>query len=227
MVHRNTERDERPVPPAGVEDLVSRLANLHETDRVAARILLRGRASVPFLVRFLLAGPSLHAGPRRTAAELLGVLGGDEARDGLIDGLGLLDREIASPVLRLSEEAVCDAVAEALSRCSGPLAVPSLRAAFRRHRLVGAAEALAALGDEGVLEDVARALEDDFKRWRLLDVLRRFGASATEAARHVLAGCDSLPDSILTRKRRAACRSFLFERGAAPEGRDERHGAAG
>lgn len=197
---------------AGLEELVGQLANLHETDRVATRILLHGRAAVPPLVRFLLGGPSLHAGPRRTAAELLGALGGDEARDGLIDGLGLLDRELASPVVRLSEEAVCDAVAEALSRFPAPLVILPLRAAFRRHRFVGAAEALAALGDEGALEDVARALEDDFKRERLLDVLRSFGSSATEAVRRVLSECDSLPDSVLTRKRRAACRRFLAER---------------
>ncbi len=214
----------RPAPDLGpaksvsdLDELVARLATLHETDRVAARILLQGRAAVPPLARFLLGGPSLHAGPRRTAAELLGLLGGDEARDGLIDGLGLLDREIASPVLRLSEEAVCDAVAEALSRFPSSLVVLPLRAAFRRHRLVAAAEALAALGDESALEDVARALEDDFKRERLLDVLRSFEAPATEAARRVVAECDTLPDSVLTRKRRAACRRFLLERGVAQE----------
>jgi HEAT repeat protein len=206
---RTTARDETPASPAGIEDLVGRLADLHETDRVAVQILAAGRAAVPTVARFLLDGPSLHPGPRRTAAEILGNLGGDEALVGLVEGLRLLDREIASPVVRLSEEAVSDAVAEALSRFPPALVVFPLRAAFRRHRLVGAAEALAAVGDEGVLEDVARALEDDFKRWRLLDVLRRFGTSAEVAVNRVLAECDSLPDSVLLRKRQAACRRFL------------------
>jgi hypothetical protein len=204
---------------SGLEDLVERLANLHETDRVAVQILPAGRAAVAAVVRFLLDGPSLHPGPRRTAAEILGILGGDEAREGLVEGLCLLDREISSPVLRLSEEAVCDAVAEALTRFPPALVVFPLRAAFRRHRLVGAAEALAALGDEGALEDVARTLEDDFKRGRLLDVLRRFGTSAEVAVSRVLAECDSLPDSVILRKRRAACRRFLAGRRAS---RDER-----
>lgn len=204
---------------SGLEDLVGRLANLHETDRVAVEILAEGRAAVPVLVRFLLDGPSLHPAPRRTAAEILGSLGGDEAREGLVEGLHLLDRKIASPVVRLSEEAVSDAVAEALTRFPPALVVFPLLAAFRRHRLVGAAEALAAVGDEGVLEDVACALEDDFKRERLLDVLMRFGTSAEIAVNRVLAECDSLPDSMLLRKRRAACRRFLAERRAP---RDER-----
>jgi len=213
VAQRNTKCDEPA--SAGIEDLAGRLANLSETDRVATRLLLRKQAAVRPLVGFLLAGPSLHPDPRRNAAELLGLLGGDEAREGLIEGLTLLDREIASPVLRLSEEAVAEAVAKALTRFPPPLVVPPLRAAFRRHRLVGAAEALAALGDEGALEDVARALEDDFKRWRLLDVLRGFDSSATAAVRRVLAECDSLPDSVLLRKRQAACRRFLAERGAS------------
>ena len=200
-------------------ELVGRLANLHETDRVATRILTAGPAAIPALVRFLLGGPSLHPGPRRAAAEILGILGGEEAREGLVEGLRLLDREIASPVVRLSEEAVSDAVADALTRFPPVLVVFPLRAAFRRHRLVGAAEALAAVGDEGALEDVARALEDDFKRWRLFDVLRRFGTSAEIAVGCVLAECDSLPDSVLTRKRQAACRRFLAEQRAP---RDER-----
>ncbi len=204
---------------SNLEDLVERLANLHETDRVAVQTLHAGRAAVAAVVRFLLGGPSLHPGPRRTAAEILGILGGDEAREGLVEGLGLLDRDIASPVVRLSEEAVCDAVAEALSRFPPPLVVLPLRAAFRRHRLVGAAEALAGLGDEGALDDVARALEDDFKRERLLDVLRRFGTSAETAVSRVLAECESLPDSVLLRKRRAACRRFLAERRASREER--------
>jgi hypothetical protein len=200
-------------------DLVGRLANLHETDRIAVKILLAGPSAVPALVRFLLDGPSLHPGPRRTAAEILGVLGGEEAREGLVEGLRLLDREIASPVVRLSEEAVSDAVAEALTRFPPALVVVPLRAAFRRHRLVVAAEALAAVGDEDVLEDMARTLEDDFKRWRLVDVLGRFGTSAEVAVSRILAECDSLPDSVLLRKRRAACRRFLSERRAP---RDEK-----
>ena len=203
-----------------LEILIRRLANLQETDRVAVQILPTGRAAVPALVRFLLDGPSLHPGPRRTAAEILGVLGGDEAREGLVEGLHLLDREIASPVVRLSEEAISDAVAEALTRFPPALVACPLRAAFRRHRLLGAAEALAALGDEGALVDVARSLEDDFKRGRLLDVLRRFGTSAEIAVSRVLAECGSLPDSVLLRKRTAACRLFLAERRTpAPEGR--------
>jgi hypothetical protein len=146
-------------------ELVGRLANLHETDRVATRILTAGPAAIPALVRFLLGGPSLHPGPRRAAAEILGILGGEEAREGLVEGLRLLDREIASPVVRLSEEAVSDAVADALTRFPP-----------------------------------------------VLVVLRRFGTSAEIAVGCVLAECDSIPDSVILRKRQAACRRFLAER---------------
>jgi hypothetical protein len=40
----------------------------------------------------------------------------------------------------------------------------------------------------------------------------RGGPAAETAVGRVLAECDSLPDSVLTQKHRAACRRFLAER---------------
>lgn len=40
MFHRDATRDKQPPPPAGIEEFVGRLANLRETDRVAARHVL-------------------------------------------------------------------------------------------------------------------------------------------------------------------------------------------
>lgn len=196
------------------EPLVRGLEDLHETDRVAVRLIAEGRRAVPALVRFLLDGPRLHPQPRMAAAEALGAIEGDEARDGLIAALGLLDRPIESPTLQLSEEAVSNTAAACLVSFPAAEVVPALRTAFRRHRLVGAAEALGRLGDEDCVPDFVAALEDDFKRARLLDVLESYGSVAIEAVAAVLSEPYPPPDAKLLVKRRAACLKFLSEQKA-------------
>lgn len=197
---------------SGPEDLVRHLDDLHETDRVAVRLIAEGRGAVPALVRFLLDGPRLHPQPRMAAAEALAAIGGDEARDGLVAALRLLDCQIESPTLQLSEEAVSNIAAACLISFPSAEVVPALRAAFRKHRLVGAAEALARLGDSECVPDFVQALEDDFKRARLVDVLESYGDVASEAVAAALAEPEPPSDAKLLLKRRAACRQFLAER---------------
>jgi len=191
------------------DDLVRRLDDLHETDRVAIRLIAEGQRVVPALVRFLLDGPRLLPQPRIVAAETLAAIGGDEARDGLIQALDLLDRPIDSPSLRLSEEAVANVAAASLVRFASAEVVPALRAAFRRHRLIGAAEALARIGDEDCVPDFVEALEDDFRRTRLFDVLERYGTLGVASVAAALARPVSDSEGKLGQKRRDACRQFL------------------
>lgn len=195
------------------DELVLRLDDLHETDRIAVQLLAEGRRVVPPLVRFLLDGPRLLPEPRMAAAETLAAIGGDEARDGLIRALDLLDRPIDSPALRLSEEAVANTAAACLVRFASADVVPALRSAFRRHRLIGAAEALARIGDEDCVPDFVEALDDDFTRARLLDVLERYGPVAVDAASCALARPETASEGKLGQKRRDACRRFLAEHG--------------
>ncbi|HTS01451.1 MAG TPA: hypothetical protein VMN04_02930 [Thermoanaerobaculia bacterium] len=195
------------------EDLVRRLDDLHETDRAAVGLIAEGPRVVPALVRFLLDGPRLLPQPRIAAAEALAAIGGEEAREGLVRALDLLDSPIGSPALRLAEEAVSNAAAACLARFASEDVVPALRAAFRRHRLIGAAEALSRIGDEDCVPDFVEALEDDFYRTRLLDVLERYGSVAFAAAAAVLARPVSALEGRLGEKRRDACRRFLAEHG--------------
>jgi len=194
----------------GFWELVRHLDDLHETDRIAVRLIAEGRRAVPALVRFLLDGPRLHPQPRMAAAEVLVAIGGDEARDGLIAALGLLDRPIESPALQLSEEAVSNTAAACLVPFPAAEVVPALRTAFRKHRLVGAAEALARFGDSDCVSDFVQALEDDFKRERLLDVLESYGDVGSEAVAAVLSEPYPPPDAKLLVKKRAACLQFPF-----------------
>jgi HEAT repeat protein len=199
------------------EELVRRLDDLHETDRAAVRLIAEGPRVVPALVGFLLDGPRLLPQPRIAAAEALAAIGGEEAREGLIRALDLLDAPIDSPALRLSEEAVSNAAAACLARFASADVVPALRAAFRRHRLIGAAEALSRIGDEDCVPDFVEALEDDFYRTRLLDVLERYGTSALAAAAAVLTRPVSAFEGRLGERRRVACRRFLAEHGTTGE----------
>jgi HEAT repeat protein len=197
------------------EELVRRLDDLHETDRVAVRLIAEGCRAVAPLVRFLVDGPRLLPQPRMAAAEALAAIGGDEARDGLIQALDLLDQPIDSPALRLSEEAVANAAAACLAGFASTAVVPALRAAFRKHRLIGAAEALARIGDEDCVPDFIEALEDDFWRVRLIAVLETYGPLAVTAVAAALAKPQSASEGRLAQKRRDACRRFL----AGHEGR--------
>jgi HEAT repeat protein len=204
-----------PAPTRSRSDwdaVVRRLDFLKETDRAANEILAIGAPVVPALVRFLLDGPRLHPEPRMCAARLLATIGGTKAADGLALELAALDGRFLSPALRLSEEAVADTAACGLGHLLGPAAIPHLRYAFARHRLVAAAETLAGLGDEASIPGIVDALEDDFKRGRLLQALGGFGKAATVEALAVLAEPGSSVDDKLGNKRRIACATFVAER---------------
>jgi HEAT repeat protein len=86
--------------------------------------------------------------------------------------------EKLSPVLRLAEETVLNAVAGQLGRMGDRRAIPALLQAFQAYRLVEAADALLKFREVGALPYLVSALEDAFKRDRLGAAILAFGSAA-------------------------------------------------
>lgn len=192
-------------------DLVAGLDNLQWNLQVQAEILILGERAVPALVDFLNGPPSQFPDGRVLAAEALGRIGGEDAFQGLLQALDLQRFEGLSPVLRLSEETVQDAIARQLVRFHDRRAIPRLLEALRRRHLLGAAEALVQLNEPDALPWLIEGLEDAFKRERLAQAILEFGPSAipylkrTLADRRMREGEELLPSI----ERRAAALKLL------------------
>jgi HEAT repeat protein len=175
----STEQDERPEPrDEEIADLVRGLDNLRWNLQVQADVLRLGERAVPALIDFLHGPTSQFPEGRVLAAEALGRIGGEGAFQGLLKALHPRRVEHLSPVLRLSEETVQDAVARQLGRLGDRRAVPALIEALRLHCLLGAAEALAQFREPNALPGLVRALEDAFKRDRLSGLVLEWGRAA-------------------------------------------------
>lgn len=150
-------------------DLVRGLDNLQWNVQVQAEIMGLGERAVPALVQFLHEPTGQFPDGKVLAAEALGRLSSQAALDGLIAALDPRRLDQLTPVLRLSEETVQDAVARQLGRIGNRCAVPALIEALRHHHLIGAGEALPWL---------VEGLEDAFKRPRLAGIIRGLGLAA-------------------------------------------------
>jgi HEAT repeat protein len=174
---RNEER--RPSRDQELTHLVRGLDNLRWNLQVQADILALGERAAPALADFLQEPPSQFPEGRALATEALGHIGGEAAFQGLLRALDPRRLEDLSPLLRLSEEDVQDAVARQLARLGDRRAIPALLEALRLHRLVGAAEALARFREPAALRWLIEGLEDAFKRDRFGRMILDMGSAAT------------------------------------------------
>ncbi len=163
-----------PANPA-VWALVARLHNLHEIFRVQGELLLYGEDAVEPLAALLLSPPSTFPQPRVAAAENLGIIGSEEAVDALIRVLDYNDLQAIGPVQCLAEETVRNAAARQLGRFSFPRVVEALLASLQQDHLIEAGVALAQLGEVRAIPSLLECLEDDVKKEKATEALRRFG----------------------------------------------------
>jgi HEAT repeat protein len=200
-----------------VRALVNRLNQLHEGWKVQCELIALGQEAVVPLVRLLLSPPSIFPQLRRWAAEALGIIGGDQALEGLCKVLSYHDVIAADPVVRLAEETVRNCAAEQLERLGDPRAIAPLLLALRRQPLAAAAQALASLAVDAAIPVIIQHLEDDFVRDRMASALLAFGPKIADpliATLHRRRASEDVetPGSI---GRRAAAASLLGELGDA------------
>jgi HEAT repeat protein len=158
--------------------LVGRLNNLHEIFRVQMEILSYGEQIVEPLAALLLSEPSTFPEPRVAAAECLGAIGGDKAVDALIRVLDYYDLARMGPVQRFAEETVRNAAARWLARFRQPQVIDALLSSLKRDHLIGAGQALTELGETRAIPCLIECLEDDYKKEKATEALRRFGQAA-------------------------------------------------
>ncbi len=144
---------------------------------VQLELIPLGESAVEPLISFLLSGPSEDHKPRCLAAEALGIIGGDDALNGLISCL-LKPFDVPDPVDALAEEAVKNCMCHALRRLGDKKAIQPLLTALERYHLVGAAEALAGFGVQEAVPILIKLLEDSFKRSRVSKAILEFGSDA-------------------------------------------------
>ena len=167
-----------PISDPCIDDLVRGLDNLQWNLQVQCDILRLGKQAVPALVTFLHGPPNQFPDGRMLAAEALGRIGGEAAVQGLLAALAPYRLNALSPVLRLSEESVQDAIARQLGHLGDRRSVPALLEALRLHHLLGAAEALVWLHEVKALPWLVEGLEDAFKRNRLAQIIVDYGQPA-------------------------------------------------
>jgi MFS family permease/HEAT repeat protein len=202
--------------------LVARLSNLGEIFRAQGEILAVGRAAAPALAAFLDGPPSVFGQPRVAAAECLGIIGGKQALAALLAEVERDHTAITEPVTALAEETVRNAAARQLARFDDPRVVPTLLVALSVHHLIGAGEALAALGEAAAIPHLIDCFEDDAKRNKAVEAVRRFEATAIPALaqalgtpRHVLDA--ETPSSLIRRAVAAQLLGELNARVALPQ----------
>lgn len=170
--------DRLPSTDQEIEGLVRGLDNLQWSLHVQIDILRLGQRAVPALVRFLLGPPSQFPEGRVFAAEALGRFKGEAAFHGLLKAINSQRFDGLSPILRLPEEDVQNAVARQLVRIGDRRAIPVLLDALRTHHLVGAAEALVEFQETAALPWLVEGLEGAFYRTRFSQAILSMGRTA-------------------------------------------------
>jgi len=147
--------------------------------KIQLELIFLGDAAVKPVISFLLSGPTNEHEPRCLAAETLGIIGGEDALNGLIAAL-LAPFNVHDPVKALAEEAVRNCICHALQKLGDKRAIEPLLIALARYHLVGAAEALAEFREQMAIPILVSLLEDSFKRTRIYEALLKFGKDAVE-----------------------------------------------
>jgi HEAT repeat protein len=200
-----------------VQALVNRLNQLHEGWKIQCQLIALGQEAVPALVEFLLSPPSMFPQPRCWAAEALGIIGGDQALEGLCKVFSIHDVTGADPVIRFAEETVRDCAAEQLELSGDRRAIPVLLQALRRQPLPRAAHALASFDADAAIPLIVHYLEDDFVRDRMASALLAFGPQVLDPLIETLQRRTCLEDEETPASigRRAAAAHVLGELGDA------------
>ncbi|MCP9463497.1 MAG: HEAT repeat domain-containing protein [Nitrospira sp.] len=178
MSAKPSSQNRSPLGEQAIDDLVRGLDNLRWNLEVQIQIFALGAHAVPALVRFLQQPPGQFPDGRVLAAEALGRVGGEAAFQGLLCALNPARLRDLEPVVRLSEEAVQDAVARELGRMGDRRAVPFLIDSLRTSRLIGAAEALVRFHEATAIPWLIEGLDDAFKRDRFALAIQEMGRAA-------------------------------------------------
>jgi HEAT repeat protein len=157
------------------EETVKRLNNLGSNMSALIEVLKHGKTVVTALVRFLHSRPSVFSEPRCLAADALGMIGGKEAVEGLINILDLYDMELLAPEIRFAEETVRNQAAISLGTLGDESAIETLLNSLRKNHLRGAAQALASYREEKAIPYIIEMLEDDYARETASNALLNFG----------------------------------------------------
>jgi HEAT repeat protein len=199
-----------------IERLVEGLNNLGSNISALIEVIKYGRLAVKPLVDFLLSPPSIFSEPRCLAAEALGIIGGEEAVEGLIQVLDLCDLDLLDPQVRLAEETVRNQAARQLAILGDERAIEPMLKCLKENHLRGAAEALANFKEKRAIPYIVEMLEDDYALETAGKALLKFGKDAVQPLIEALSRPNHTPFKNETRpsvKRRTEAARLLGEIG--------------
>lgn len=182
--------------PAHVARLLDDLARPAVAE---AEILRMGTAAVPALVGYLEGDPQSVPDGKRLAIQLLGLIGGEEALQGLRRFMTSSNPRDLDPVLAWSQRMARNEAARQLATVWGAEGLTDFLTAYRHHHLPAAAEVL---GRFQVLEgvpDLIGALESDLEAEPAFEALSRFGPAAEDRLREALSSPHRHPSGSETR----------------------------
>jgi hypothetical protein len=201
-----------PEPPLTIRDsinkAIAKLQGLRESDAAVLDLVACGQAAIEPLREFLFTrNPSGIFQPRCDAVQALASLG---AKDVLLDFLAC-PRYFVDPTEQAGEDAVTNAVAQALIKWPDDQVFSLLLEISKDRLLYGVVEALAEYGREDAIPVFAAALGDDFYRPAAEKAFRKIGAASCPhllklAAHRTTAGDIEIESS--RRRRRSALRLF-------------------
>ncbi|MBI2486165.1 MAG: HEAT repeat domain-containing protein [Deltaproteobacteria bacterium] len=199
-----------------IEKLVEGLNNLGNNMSVLLELIKYGKIAVKPLVSFLLSPPSLFSEPRCLAAEALGMIGGEETVQGLIEVLDLCDLDLLDPQVRFAEETVRNQAARQLGILGDERAIEPLLKCLKENHLRDAAEALATFREKRAIPYIIELLEDDYAGETASKALLQFDKDVVILLIETLVRkkCTSFKDEKnLSVKRRAEAARLLGEIG--------------
>ncbi|HEX3033624.1 MAG TPA: hypothetical protein VHT73_00620 [Thermodesulfobacteriota bacterium] len=158
-----------------IQKLVDGLSNLKSNMISLLEVIKCGELAVKPLISLLLSPPSIFLEPRCLAAEALGIIGGEEAVQGLIQMLDLCDLDLLDPEVRLAEEAVRNQAVRQLGILGDERAIEPLLNCLKESHLRGAAEALASFREKRAIPYIIEMLENGYARDTAREALLKFG----------------------------------------------------
>lgn len=161
-----------------IENLIEGFNDLRSNMSALLEVIRCGKRAVKPLIGLLLSPPSVFPEPRCLAADALGMIGGEEAVEGLIHVLDLCDLDLLEPQIRFAEETVRNQAARQLGILGDERAIEPLLKYLRENRLRGAAEALAGFGEKRAIPYIIEMLEDDYAREAASNALLKFDKEA-------------------------------------------------
>jgi HEAT repeat protein len=207
--------DRTPTEEA-IEKLVDGLNNPSHNVGVLLKVIKFGKKAVRPLIHLLLSSPTIYHEPRCLAAEALGIIGGEDAVEGLIRVLDLYDLDSLDPQVRFAEATVRNEAARQLGILRDERAIEPLLKCLKENHLRGTAEALAIFGEKRAIPEIIEMLEDDYARETACNALLRFDKDAVLPLTETLSWRNYTPlrnETRLSIKRRTEATRLLGEIG--------------